>query len=338
MRLSKKRQKWIVLLFLAALAAASVLTIFVYLRKLSVIESASSAQETYNRRYAFVGDLTKPELEPIYRAAYDYARQNGNYVERTGEGMNRTYTVSELLNMAACSGVDGIIVDANDSEEMRDAINDASDTGIPVVCIGTDSYGARRASYVGISYYDLGQEYGRKIASLKTDTVQMVMILLSPNDRTNSQNMVYLGIIDYIRSAGLSGSFSFETYQPGDGSAFSSAEAVTDIISSYSLPPILVCLDETITTAVCQGLSDAGKTGTAVLGYSFNDTISQAIENGTVVETATLSAEQVGPSAVACLDDDIERGSAKSSVPVNLVVLTKDNLKAYEGSADETQN
>lgn len=336
MKFRKSKQALLVLLILCILAFASILTIFVYLRKLQAIGSGSDTPVTYNHHYAFVGNLSRPELSPIYEAAYEYAEGKGNYIERTGEGLNTNYGVADLMDMARLSDVDGIIVDADDSEETRDAINAASDAGIPVVCIGTDTYGASRTSYVGISYYDLGQEYGRAIAALKEDTIQMVMILISPNDRTNSQNQVYLGIVDYIRSAGLSGSFSFETYQAGDDSSFSSAEAVTDIISSYSLPPILVCLDETITTAVCQGLYDADKVGSCkVLGYSFNDTIAQAIENGTIEETVTLSSTQVGPSAVACLDDAIDTGDAAYKVPIDLVIINQDNLQAYEAENNE---
>ena len=323
---------------LLVLGAATAVNLSLYLRQVRSITGDGSSAPLYDRHYALVGDPRSPFLSSVYEAAHAYGLTHGSYVELTGAGLEASYSSVTLMDIARESKVGGIIVDADDSEEMRDAVNAAASSGIPVVCIGTDSYGADRRSYVGISYYALGQEYGKKIAALKKDTVQMVMIMMSPGKRTSSQNMVYSGIIDYIREAGLSSRFSFESYQVGDGSSFSTAEAVTDILGSYSLPSILVCLDETITSAVCQGIVDANRVSeVTVFGFNLNDMIRNAIRKGVISESVTVPAEAVAENAVECLDTAVSGGFVTEYVSIGFLPVTKDNLDQYENDGSPAE-
>ena len=64
------------------------------------------------------------------------------------------------------SGVDGILVESDESDEMSELIDEAVDRGIPVVTLYGDNTHSARCSFVGVGSYNLGREYGRQVLKL----------------------------------------------------------------------------------------------------------------------------------------------------------------------------
>ncbi len=91
---------------------------------------------------------------------------------------------------------DGIIVNAIDNADMEEAVNSAAQQNIPVICVGTDIYGSKRSSYVGISYYTLGQAYAQCILPLQKDAQQRVLVIKSPEEHTTGQALILSGLQD----------------------------------------------------------------------------------------------------------------------------------------------
>ena len=104
-----------------------------------------------------------------------------------------SYSLEELMNIAAASAPDGIIVNAIDNADMEEAVNSAAQQNIPVICVGTDIYGSKRSSYVGISYYTLGQAYAQCILPLQKDAQQRVLVIKSPEEHTTGQALILSG-------------------------------------------------------------------------------------------------------------------------------------------------
>lgn len=327
---------WILLGSLSLLTALCLLLFEAGMKKLTATPDGSP---DYARHYAFIGDSSSVFVREVFDAAQKEGALSGDYVSLMGEGLDIRYSELQLLDIAAASRVDGIIVSANAGEEMLQAINEVEQAGIPVVCVGTDSYGSLRQSYVGISYYTLGQEYGEVIASLATDAVQKVTILTSPNEKNRGQNLVYSGIVDYIGKAGLSSRFSFETMAAGNGTMFSAAESITDLFNSSDLPQILVCLDETNTTCACQSIVDTNQVGdVTILGYYVNDTIKNAVEKQIIPATLTVNAGEIGRSSIRCLDEYLENGFVTEYIPIDIDTLTADNIDAYMEQRSAAEN
>ena len=67
------------------------------------------------------------------------------------------------MELSIDAGVDGIIVEAGEREEMKELIDLADSKGIPVITVGSDNTSSARKSYVGFGYYDLGTNYGKEI-------------------------------------------------------------------------------------------------------------------------------------------------------------------------------
>ena len=83
-----------------------------------------------------------------------------------GLNLETDYDKRDLMKIAIDSKVDGIIVEADESAMMTDLIREAEDNGIPVVTVLEDNTQAGRQSYVSISYYNLGREYGNQLCDI----------------------------------------------------------------------------------------------------------------------------------------------------------------------------
>lgn len=335
---------------IAVLAAVTIVSLVLFEYQVSLVGTGSGEQTSYARHYAFIGDRSNAFLQSAYAAAAKAGTTSGDYVEFTGNNLNAGYTDLQLMDIAVKSGTDGIIVNANDSDEMSDAIGAAEDAGIPVVCIGSDSYGSTRQSYVGISYYNLGQAYGTELvhyvsglSSRDVIPVQQVLILTSSSERSRGQNLVYTGMRDYIRSVNYSSYFHFTTQAVGNGTMFSAAEDITDLFNSDDLPDIIVCLDETNTTAACQSIVDTNHVGDiTILGFYTNDTILNAVSKQILAATFTIDADRIGREAVNCLNEYIRNGFVTDYVPIDIETITSENVESYlntnSADSDTEQN
>ncbi len=327
-------------LLLAFLALITVSTLILFELQVRALLPSESSGLSYRRHYALVGDRTSSFLNSVYESASARAAESGDYVEFTGKELDVDYSTLELMNIAIAARTDGIILDADDSAAMSDAIREANDAGIPVICIGTDSYGSARKSYVGISYYTLGQEYGKFITShLVTDNVMQVLVIASPEEHVTGQNLVFNGLRDYIANQHRTSRFQITSQILGDSGMFSTTEAVTDLFTSTSpekLPDILVCLDETSTTSACQAIVDSNHVGDVqILGYSLNDTIINALQKGIIPATLSISTQEIGTKAVDDLNEYLDSDFLSEYSSIDITTITAANLDSYlESAAD----
>ncbi len=321
-------------LLLAFLALITVSTLVLFELQVRSLMPSEASGLSYRRRYALIGDRTSSFLNSVYESASARASESGDYVEFTGKDLDVDYSTLELMNIAIAAKADGIILDADDSAAVSDAIRTANDAGIPVICIGTDSYGSARKSYVGISYYTLGQEYGKFITShLVTDNVMQVLVIASPEEHVTGQNLVFNGLRDCIASQHRTSRFQITSQILGDSGMFSTAEAVTDLFTNTApekLPDILVCLDETSTTSACQAIVDSNHVGDVqILGYSLNDTIINALQKGVIPATLAISTQEIGTKAVDDLNEYLDSDFLSEYSSIDITTVTAANLDSY---------
>ena len=102
------------------------------------------------------------------------------------------------MQVAIASGVDGIIVTADESEEMTALIDRAMSEGIPVVTLYGDNTQSVRCSFVGVGSYNLGREYGRQVVKIVQERLagnrERLYLSISPSeDVVLAAKMVYVG-------------------------------------------------------------------------------------------------------------------------------------------------
>ena len=91
--------------------------------------------------------------------------------------------------------MDGIILEADGSDEEQELIQEASDADIPVVTVLTDDSSSARISFVGLNSYQLGNAYTEQILGLlKEHENTQVLLLSNSQSKTQETNLIYYQI------------------------------------------------------------------------------------------------------------------------------------------------
>lgn len=329
---------------IAIMLVITAVCIFYFIRQLNHVRYEEPQSEEYASHYAFI---TEERSDLFFEAVYEAAKTSGAaadvYVECTGRELAVEYDKSQLMKIAINSKVDGIILEADESEETAALINEAVDQGIPVVALGSDCAESRRQSYVGLGNYSLGQEYGRQILAQAHGEPQRILVLMSPNADDRRQNLIYSGIMDTLEPNrhmdGTAGIYTVETLAVNDETTFGAEESIRDIIvDDTQLPDILICLNEQTTRCAYNAIVDYNQVGNVkIFGYYENDTILDAISKEIIDCTISIDTEQMGRYCVEALNEYRSYGYVNEYIPVDTLLITKNNVGEYISDAKEQE-
>ncbi|MCR5829999.1 MAG: substrate-binding domain-containing protein [Lachnospiraceae bacterium] len=278
----------------------------------------------------------------VYESAHRAGEEKGIYVEWLGKSMLRKYSREDQLRIAIAESVDGIIVSADDSEEMRELISLATDKEIPVVTLVSDCPSSDRCSFVGINNYNIGREYGDRIvrvAKMKKspgDTIK-VSVLVDGYAEESGQNILFMGIQETVDAAVRANNTGMRNVDislvPIDNSnTFSTQEGVRKIVLGEEslVPDIIVCLSETETTGAYQTIVDYNRVGViTVLGYHDSDAIVNAIDRNVIEATISIDTDQLGSTCVQALAEYTELGHTSQYFTVESLVVDSSNVSGY---------
>jgi ribose transport system substrate-binding protein len=102
----------------------------------------------------------------VYEGAKDALNEN-SYIEMLGNNLSMEYSTADLMRIAINSKVDGIILEADESAEITELINEANDADIPVITAVNDNNTSTRKSFVGVNSYNLGLAYGQQVCNIE---------------------------------------------------------------------------------------------------------------------------------------------------------------------------
>ena len=298
----------------------------------------------YGQYYVMITDNRKDAFwQAVYRGAYEAGQKENIYVELLGDNLSKDYGKEDLMRIAIASEVDGIIVTADESEEMSLLIDEAAAAGIPVVTLYEDNTHSCICSFVGVGSYNLGREYGKqvlKIAEEKGEDAPLkVAVLVNANAKDSSQNILCSGIqetIDMEKKAGSKIEISLVTID--DANAFAVEEAIRDIFMEGDTPDIFVCLNELSTTCVYQAVVDYNRVGeVSILGYYDSDTILNAIDRNVIHASVSIDTMQMGVFCVDALSEYHELGYTSQYFTADITLIDKDNVSEYIGGGSDEE-
>ena len=247
------------------------------------------------------------------------------------------YSVEEQMEIAIASGVDGIIVTADENETLRKLIDRAAENGIPVVTLYGDNTQSARCSFVGVGGYNLGREYGRQALKIVQErladmTERPIRVTLLVNSYANSldQNIIYSGIQEAIEQERGDAVIEISLQSVDDTNAFSVEESVRDIFMGGNVPDILICLNELNTTCAYQAVVDYNKVGVvSILGQYTSDTILNAIDRNVIYATVNIDTPQMGGFCIDALQEYHDLGYTSQYFTADISLITKDNVDEY---------
>ena len=335
------------LLFIAITVALIIAFYFFYMRG---IRQTASKKE-FSGYYVMITDDRKSSFyQAVYAGAAKRGQESDIYVDLFGDNFPSDYTKTDLMKMAISSKVDGIIVEADESETMTELINQAYGEGIPVVTLINDNTQSNRCSFVGVGGYNIGREYGKQIKEiylekLKEDPSKSVssnsiqVAVLNSTNQTSGQNVIISGLQETLETEmGSDTSVEVSLVSVDNSNAFSVEESVRDLFINQKLPDVIVALDELTTTCVYQAVVDYNEVGNVrILGYYNSDTINNAINRGAIYSTILVDTAQLGGYCVDALKEYNEMGATSQYFTADIELINRSNVAQYmkKGEPDD---
>lgn len=320
----------IVTLLLVVITAIGGIVVFrLYMGSLKDIEDRAQ----YDRYYAMIVNNRKDTFwQAVYQGAYETGLGENIYVELLGDNLSDNYSREDLMRIAISSGVDGIIVTADDSEELSGLIDEATREGIPVVTLYGDNPRSTRCSFVGIGSYNLGREYGRQVLQIASRKKNLkVAVLVSASAQDSAQNILCSGIqetLDMEKDSEMQ--IEMTLVSVDNTNTFAVEESIRDIFMEEELPDIIICLNELTTTCVYQAVVDYNKVGTVnILGYYDSDTILKGIDRNVIYATVSVDTMQMGQYCVDALSEYHALGYTSQYFTADITLISRRNVSHY---------
>ena len=302
-------------------------------RKFAGAEKADLAQtKEYEKHYVLIAkDRTTSFWQSVYDNAREEAEANNIYLEQAGSNLSQDYTMEDYLRISIASKVDGIIVCPDGSDNVKELINEAVKNNIPVVTVLNDDINTKRASFVGINSYELGQVYGEQIVKKVSNDTRKIYILFH-SMASNSMNDVIFNQIKKKLNENFKGrDFLIQPYYITDNKEFDSEEAIRDLfISQEDIPDILVCMEEVDTECACQAIVDYNKVGeVTIIGSYSSDIILEGIRKDLAAVTVAVVTKQLGKQSVQALLEYDQMGYVNNFYNADIHIIDKNNVNSY---------
>lgn len=335
-----KSGRIIYLFLMGGLALLFVVLIALDLYYVGDAKAKNPTYKTYERHYAFISnsDYSGEIWENIFRGAHACGEESGVYVEWFGKNLVESYSKQQLMELAIAADVDGIIVEGDDSSEMNTLINKAIESGIPVVTVLKDCYGSYRNSFVGMSSFNLGQEYGNLLTRMRTSDEKELLVVIHSGESDSSEKLIYAGIKETISGITNEG-IQVNTMIVDGSTTYGIEESLRNyMVDALELPDITVCLDEQTTEIMAQLTVDYNRVGqTRLIGFYESGHILQSIQSGVTAATITVDAAGMGQTAVTALEEYHESGYVSDYIPTELSVISMENVSDYIESGEDME-
>lgn len=306
-RLTYKIIIGIIILFIVMIAA-SMVSMVILVRDMQAISGYTD--EKYERHFAFIH---QGEDSGFWDSVYQGAKQAGEYrnvyVEDFGANLIVDYSAEELVDIAIAANVDGIILEGNGSELNDILIGKASSRGIPVVTVSRDNSSSKRVSFVGVSSYTMGRQYGEEMLKIIGDNGLRVVVMMDADRTDGSQELALSGITDVLAERGYGERIEIEGIYIDNTAMFNAEENIRDIFLREDFPDAIVAMNSVYTRCLFQAAVDFNKVGEVHI-YGFNDSsdILDAVSKKILDATLTIDTTAMGRESVEALQEYMDTG------------------------------
>ena len=329
---------WLAVLLFLCLSLGMILR---YVKLIGQGEKKDGEERCYRYHIAMItNDQDIPYWNQVYEGAQAEAEEADALIERVGQNLLEEMSVADKLYMALYSHVDGVLVYPEDDYEVQSAIDQVVAAGIPVITMQRDSSQSHRQAFVGINDYFLGQAYGRQIQKLAQDEDHVITILYPGNTfSTRNRSWFRQGLSSTLDRRRYTISSHVILEHEGLSNAESTIDAIIEGANNEITPDILICLNDTITEVAYRIVEDRGARGIVkIAGGSISDTLMDGIQQGDICFTITPNPADTGRKAFQELERYLRYGVANYASAIELQVITKDNVAAFQSGQLETED
>ena len=322
-------------------------SIFFFYKRIAGTKGLMSDEaHEYDSYYVLITDSPNTDFwQSVYQGAVAEAEKHNAYVELLGENLEQSYSKADLLNIAINSNVDGIIIEGDDDNDTVKLLLKAKEEGIPVVTVSDDNMECKRISYIGVSSYNLGKEYGEQLVKYVKENVPdtcRTMVLMDDTFTSNSQSIILTAINEVIEDEDLADKITLSSHVVSSNKDYAAEEDIRDIFvgeNSHSGPDVVICLSEKNTLCVYQTVVDYNKVGNVeIFGYYLSPVIKDAIDKEIIRSSIVVDTDQMGRRSIEAMNEYKESGYVSEIYLIDTDLVSKDNLDTSDiegGDSDD---
>jgi len=233
----------------------------------------------------------------------------------------------QMIENFISQGVDILLVDPNIADSVLNVLKDATDKGIKVVLVDTDSPNFENpVTYVGTANYDAAYEGATEFASRLPEGANVVIATGMQGDDNHEKRSS--GYKDAMEAAGC----TVLDLQYCDNSADLTGAQVEDWIQKYGKDGIdaVMVTDDDAGAGAVQALKQNGLVG-EVKVCSFNgfQVAIKMIKEGSVEMTIAQQPYEMGYESVMCGLGAIKGETYDRQIPVDVEIIDSSNCDEY---------
>ena len=314
----------------------AVISMNYFYQQVSAIDNDSYRSGEYQFHYVMISDTPKDtQWQEIFLGGSLKGQELDAFVENWGAYLQQDFSLSQQLEMAIAAGVDGIVINGYDSEEVLALINRGVEQGIPTITLITDVPGSERNAFISLNDYALGRIFGQQLLEINEQMIEEGQEVLRVTVLTQSawdigiSGVIYRGIHETIGE--LAANMEINSLEIGEQGEFEAEERIRDLfLSERTRPDVLICLNATNTMIAYQSLIDYNLVGQIkILGTSDNEVILDGIAQGIIHASVFIDERNMGAQAISLLHSNVVVGYSSDYVIFNVELINLGNLYRF---------
>jgi ribose transport system substrate-binding protein len=255
----------------------------------------------------------------------------GVYVEFVAIKQLDVDSLREAVEVGVNSGVEAIALQAADSEQTQQIINNAKDQGVQIITYENNNYIVADTPMVGTNNYSLGSYAGDMAVEASVGKGNVAVIINSPgtDGAEEYKNLIIQGINNSFGSYGKIETSYLSIYTI-DADMFEAEKVTSEILASNNIPDLIICMDEKCTPGIAQILVDKNMVGDIKLvGYGVTTKTLEYIQHGVIYGTVCPDSYEIGYKTVQSLVQMLNGDAVSEAISTGLYTIDKSNVQQY---------
>ncbi len=299
-------------------------------------EKGFSSKNPPKFHFMVVLDGTDPNYIEACKKGLDEAAEKYNVVYELWyfSGENKMEKIQRQFDMGIESNIDGIILNAFDTEAFDQTLQKANRRQIPVITIGTDIPAQEKVSFISSNPYRMGTRIGTLLQEyFEEKSIYEGTVILFQNEYKEIQDQA-LAI-----HTSLNRQFNIQRIKNDEsqGNALNTVGAIQNILRQYEDIVAIVCSNGEETLGAIQALKDQNMMNDiVVIGRDDYEVILDYVERGVIHATVVVEHQKIGYKAIEEMVK-YKKGEFVSQYPdiSETILQREDVLRLRQNSANE---
>jgi ribose transport system substrate-binding protein len=258
----------------------------------------------------------------------------GVYVELVSISQRDIDELRKAVEMGVNAGVDGIALQAADSEQTSKIVEEAKKQGISVVTYENDNYNIPNTPMVGTNSYSLGSIAGDMAVKAMKEHANVAVVI---NKSGNENDVQFKNtIIQAVKNSfSKYSTINISKIYTIDADLFEAEKVASSIIEDGGINLIL-CFDERCTPGIAQVLVDNNMVGDIrLIGYGVMPYTLDYIKRGVIYGTVCPNAYEIGYTAVQQMAKSLDGDQISDYVSTKLNTINLENVDMYSQEIEQ---